>query len=220
MTIVESINKIKATLPSGTRLVAVSKTKSNDAILEAYQTGQRIFGENKVQELVQKYESLPKDIQWHMIGHLQTNKVKYIAPFIECIESVDSLKLLKQINNEAVKNNRTIKFLFQVYIATEEAKFGLECDEVETIIKSGELNLLTNVKLTGLMGMATFTDNEELISSEFAKIKDCFNHLKENYFKLDDDFRELSIGMSSDYLIAVSQGSTLVRIGSNIFGSR
>jgi PLP dependent protein len=220
MTISDNIKKINSVLPAGTRIVAVSKTKSIECILEAYQTGHRIFGENKVQELAQKYETLPKDIQWHMIGHLQTNKVKYIIPFVDCIESVDSLKLLIHINNEAVKKKRIIKFFFQIYIATEEAKFGLECEEVESIVASGALNKLSNVKLAGLMGMATFTNDEKIISSEFSKIKTCFDKLKESYLKNDDNFCELSIGMSSDYLIALKHGSTLVRIGSGIFGFR
>jgi len=220
MKITANLLHIKALLPETARLVAVSKNRSSQDIMEAYDSGHRLFGENRVQELVRKYEDLPKDIQWHMIGHLQTNKVKYIVPFIDCIESVDSLKLLKQINIEANKKNRIIKFLFQVYIATEEAKFGLDCEEVEAIIASGELKPLSNVKLAGLMGMATNTNDESLISSEFWKIKTCFDRLKEKYFKNENDFCELSIGMSSDYHIALKHGSSLIRIGSNIFGSR
>jgi PLP dependent protein len=220
MSIVSRIKEISNILPKGTKLLAVSKTKSFEDIMEAYNAGQRWFGENKVQELVQKYESLPKDIKWHMIGHLQTNKVKYIAPFIDMVQSVDSLKLLKAINSEAIKNNRIIKFLLEIFIATEEAKFGLSCDEAEEIIASGELQKLTNVKLVGLMGMASFTDHKDQISKEFSSIKKCFDNFKNKYYSDNQDFCELSIGMSSDFKIATEQGSTIVRLGSTIFGSR
>jgi pyridoxal phosphate enzyme (YggS family) len=220
MGIAENIIEIASELPAGTRLIAVSKTKSADDIMKAYQAGQRNFGENKVQELIQKYESLPKDILWHMIGHLQSNKVKYIVPFVEMIHAVNSLKLLQVINSEALKAKRVIKILLQIYIASEETKFGLSCHEAEQIIASGELKHLSNIKLSGLMGMATFTDDRNLISGEFSKIKQCFDQLKEKYFSNDDNFCELSIGMSSDYKIAIQKGSTMVRIGSNIFGFR
>jgi PLP dependent protein len=220
MSIASRIKEVSNILPKGTKLLAVSKTKSFDEIMEAYNTGQRWFGENKAQELVQKYELLPKDIKWHMIGHLQTNKVKFIAPFVDMVQSVDSLKLLKVINSEAIKNNRIIKFLFEIYIATEEAKFGLTCDEADEIIASGELLKLSNVKLVGLMGMASFTDNKDQISKEFSSIKKCFDNFKSKYYSDDQYFNEISIGMSSDYTIAIEQGSTIVRLGSTIFGSR
>jgi PLP dependent protein len=220
MVIAKRIIEITTDLPKTTRLLAVSKTKSVEEIKDAYNSGQRCFGENRVQELVQKFENLPKDIQWHMIGHLQTNKIKYIAPFIDMVESVDSLKLLKAINSEALKFNRTIKFLFEIYIATEEAKFGLSCVEAEQIIASGEIEKLKNVKLAGLMGMASFTNEKKQIESEFSVIKKCFDNLKNKYFSNNDDFCELSIGMSSDYLIALEYGSTIVRLGSTIFGNR
>lgn len=220
MDIASALKNIKSKLPPNVSLVAVSKTKPNDAIIAAYQTGHRIFGENKVQELVEKYEQLPKDIKWHFIGHLQTNKVKYIAPFISMIHAVDSLKLLKAINKEAGKNNRVIDFMFQLHIATEETKFGLSVVELDDLINSTEFKSFSNVNLRGLMGMATFTDNLKIINAEFASIKNNFDKLKSNYFKEKQDFSELSIGMSSDYEIALAQGSTMVRIGSTIFGSR
>lgn len=220
MDIASALKNIKSKLPTNVSLVAVSKTKPNDAIIAAYQTGHRIFGENKVQELVEKYEQLPKDIKWHFIGHLQTNKVKYIAPFISMIHAVDSLKLLKAINKEAGKNNRVIDFMFQLHIATEETKFGLSAEELDDLINSTEFKSFSNVNLRGLMGMATFTDNLKIINAEFASIKNNFDKLKSNYFKEKEDFSELSIGMSSDYEIALAQGSTMVRIGSTIFGSR
>jgi PLP dependent protein len=220
MEIAKRIIEITGNLPETTRLLAVSKTKSNEDILEAYHAGQRCFGENKVQELLLKYETLPKDIQWQFIGHLQTNKVKYIAPFIDMVHSVDSLKLLKVLNGEAIKNNRAIKFLFEIYIATEEAKFGLSCLEAEEIIASGELEKLSHVKLVGLMGMASFTNDEKQIATEFSVIHKCFNHFKDKYFTNMEGFSELSIGMSSDYQIALEHGSTIVRLGSTVFGSR
>ena len=201
--------------PSNTTLVAVSKTKPVEAILEAYNAGQRIFGENKVQEMVEKYEALPKDIKWHLIGHLQTNKVKYIAPFVSLIQSVDSFKLLQEINKEASKNNRVIDCLLQIHIAKEETKFGLSFDEAKEIILSPETKALKNIKIVGLMGMATNTDNQEQIREEFR----CLH----NFF-LDSQFStlncQLSMGMSSDYKIAIEEGSNLVRIGSAIFGER
>jgi pyridoxal phosphate enzyme (YggS family) len=220
MNIKSNIQSIKSKLPEYVKLVAVSKTKPNSDILEAYETGHKIFGENKVQDLTKKYEELPKDIQWHFIGHLQTNKVKFIAPFVSLIHAVDSLKLLKTINKEAIKNNRTIDFLFQLHIADEETKFGLSSEELETIITSEEFEQLTNVNLRGLMGMATYTDDIEQIKGEFNGLKVYFDEIKEKYFADKHDFNEVSMGMSSDFELAVKQGSTMVRIGSTIFGER
>ena len=220
MSIAENLNKIKSTLPQSVKLVAVSKTKPNADILEAYSEGQRIFGENKVQDLVQKYETLPKDIKWHFIGHLQTNKIKYIAPFISLIHAVDSLKLIKAIDKEAQKNDRIIDVLLQFHIAEEQTKFGLSIDEAKDLINSAEFKALKNVKVIGVMGMATFTDNVEQIADEFKLLKNIFDELKQDYFEGDQSFSEISMGMSDDYIIAVEQGSTMVRIGSTIFGPR
>ncbi len=203
------------------RLVAVSKTKPNEQILALYEEGQRDFGENKVQELVEKYEQLPNDIQWHMIGHLQTNKVKYIAPFVHLIHSVDSLKVLKEIQKQAKKSERTISVLLQMHIAEEESKFGLDKIELQEILEfyTTPNTKFTNIKIAGLMGMATFTDDEKQVAKEFAQLKDTFTFCKES-FLLNDEFQEISMGMSGDYKIAIEQGSTLVRIGSLLFGER
>ena len=197
-------------------MVAVSKTKPNTAILEAYQTGHRIFGENKVQELTEKYESLPKDIEWHMIGHLQSNKVKYIAPFVSLIHGVDSFKLLKEINKRAAQNERVINCLLQIHIAEEDTKFGFDEKEVIELIKSEAFQDLKNIKVVGLMGMATFTDNENQIRKEFKSLKKIFDKLSTLYFQLST----LSMGMSGDYQIAIEEGSTMIRVGSSIFGER
>ncbi|QQL51273.1 YggS family pyridoxal phosphate-dependent enzyme [Mucilaginibacter ginkgonis] len=201
-------------------LVAVSKTKPNEDIWEAYEAGQRIFGENMAQEMTEKHEALPKDIKWHMIGHLQTNKVKYIAPYVSLIESVDSLKLLQEINKQAVKNKRVIDCLLQIYIADEETKFGLGFDEAIEILRSEELTQLTNLRICGLMGIATNTDNEKQIKEEYYELKTFFDGVKLSYFRKDEHFNILSMGMSADYKIAIDQGSTLVRLGSTIFGKR
>lgn len=206
--------------PYGARLVAVSKTKPVEDILQLYHAGQRIFGENKVQELVSKYEALPKDIEWHLIGHLQTNKVKYVAPFVSLIQSVDSLKLLQEIDKQAAKNNRTINCLLQVYIASEETKFGLDETELISLLNSSEFAALNNIRICGLMGMATNTTNERQIESEFARLKNIFNTLQSRYFTQAPYFCELSMGMSSDYQLALQQGATLVRVGSILFGTR
>jgi hypothetical protein len=212
--ITENLKKIKATIPTDVTLVAVSKTKPNEAILEAYEAGQRVFGENKVQDLVLKAELLPKDIQWHMIGHLQTNKVKFIAPFVSLIHGVDSVKLLKEINKRAAQNERVIDCLLQIHIAQEETKFGFdEAEAQEVLSKLSELN---NVRIVGLMGMATNTSEESLVRKEFTG-------LKELAIKLSTDKSRLpiiSMGMSGDYLLAIKEGSTMVRVGSAIFGSR
>jgi len=212
MSIANKLNLIKNTLDNSITLVAVSKTKSNTSILEAYNAGQRVFGENKVQELAQKAEELPKDIQWHMIGHLQSNKVKYIAPFVSLIHGVDSLKLLKEINKRAEQNNRSINCLLQVHIATESTKFGFGINEVKSALN--QANDFTNIRIIGLMGMATFTDDTQQVSQEFKSLKTVFDTIK------NDTITTLSMGMSGDYKLAIEQGSTMVRVGSAIFGHR
>lgn len=204
----------------GARLIAVSKTKSKEQIMELYEQGQRAFGENKVQEMVDKYESLPKDIEWHLIGHLQTNKVKYVVPFVHCIHSVDSLKIAREIQKEAQKVDRHVKVLLQMHIAEEETKFGLDKKELIDILDYyTQGNLLNNLNIQGLMGMATFTDNEVQIRKEFRSLKDTFIFAKESYL-LGNSFCELSMGMSGDYKLAIQEGSTMVRIGSMLFGER
>ena len=214
MDIVKKFKLLKKTLSDNVKIVAVSKTKSKDEILKIYKIGHRDFGENRIQELREKYNDLPQDIKWHMIGHLQKNKVKYIAPFIDLIHSIDSLKLLKEVDKQAEKNKRTIKCLLQIKIAKEENKFGLFKDEVENLILLS--NNLNNVKIIGLMGMATFTSEQEIIDIEFKRISTLFLNLKISYPQLSI----LSIGMSNDYLIAINNGSNMVRIGSQIFGER
>ena len=216
----ENLKIIKAELPKNVNLVAVSKTKPVGDILEAYNCGQRLFGENKVQEILPKYEQLPKDIEWHMIGHLQSNKVKYIAPFISLIHGVDSPKILEVIDKEALKNNRIINCLLQVHIAKEETKFGFDRNELMSFFSNKKHLEYQNLKICGLMGMATFTDDYAQIHSEFRYLADLFKTIKSNYFSLDHCFSELSMGMSDDYKIAIEEGSTMVRIGSNIFGNR
>ena len=205
---------------SGTTLVAVSKTKPQEAILDIYNQGQRIFGENRVQEVITKYEALPKDIEWHLIGQLQRNKVKYIAPFISMIHSVDSLKLLKEINKQAAKHERVIDVLLQVKIAEEDTKAGFSQQEVEEFLASDDLAQLSSIRVVGLMGMATFTDDLQQVRGEFGRLKAWFDQWKQAYFSEEESFREISMGMSGDYQIAVEEGSTMVRIGSLIFGSR
>ena len=216
MSVAENIKKIKSSIPAGVKLVAVTKTYSADVIMEAYTAGHKIFGENKVQELVKKHEELPKDIEWHLIGHLQTNKVKMIAPFVSLIHSVDSLKLLKEINKCAEKEKRVIDCLLQIYIAKEETKFGLSFEEAETLLASEEFIQMKNIRITGLMGMATLTDTESQIKNEFQSLKVFFHKLKTK----DSRLTTLSMGMSSDYHIAIQEGSNLIRVGSAIFGSR
>jgi pyridoxal phosphate enzyme (YggS family) len=221
MSIRENILKISKELSVlEVKLIAVSKTKSVEDVLEAYNAGQRVFGENQVQEMVEKYEALPKDIQWHQIGHLQTNKVKYIAPFIHLIESVDSLKLLQEINKQALKNKRVIDCLLQVYIADEETKFGLGYDELIELLRSEEYQELKNVRIVGLMGIATNTDVERQINEEFKELSVLFTGIKQSYFRKEDSFKEVSMGMSSDYKLAIENGSTMVRLGSTLFGKR
>jgi len=204
-----------------TKLIAVSKTKPNEQIVELYEKGQRAFGENKVQELVAKQEALPKDIEWHLIGHLQTNKVKYVAPFVHLIHAVDSLKLLKEIQKQAAKNKRTISVLLQMHIADEESKFGLDKAALTEIVEyyTAPESPFTNIKICGLMGMATFTEDKKQVQKEFASLKDLFIFCKESYL-LKEDFSEISMGMSGDYKIAMQEGSTMVRIGSMLFGAR
>lgn len=220
MSIPEQLEKIKNELPQHVKLIAVSKTHPVSVIMEAYNAGHKIFGENRVQELISKYDEMPKDIEWHLIGHLQTNKVKYIATFVSLIHSVDSLKLLSVIDKEAQKCNRVIDCLLQVYIASEETKFGLSADELHELLQNREFEQLQNVRVCGLMGMATFTDNMEQVRMEFRFLKKLFNEVKQTYFQNQPWFKELSMGMSSDYRIAIEEGSTMVRIGSNIFGHR
>ncbi|MFY8184648.1 MAG: YggS family pyridoxal phosphate-dependent enzyme [Bacteroidia bacterium] len=220
MSIKENLLTIKKSLPSQVKLIAVSKTYPASAVEEAYKAGHRIFGENKVQEMSEKHEQLPKDIEWHLIGHLQSNKVKYIAPFVAMIHSVDSLKLLQEINKQAQKNNRVIKCLLQIYIASEETKFGLDKEECKALLSSAEFNAMRNIEIVGLMGMATNTDNALQIKTEFASLRSLFNEIRTNYIHKNIQQSELSMGMSSDYKIAIEEGSTMIRVGSSIFGAR
>lgn len=221
MSIADNIKSLKnETGTISVKLIAVSKTKTVEEIQEAYDAGQRLFGENMVQELMEKHEHLPADIQWHLIGHLQSNKVKYIAPFIRMIQSVDSLKLLKEIDKQAEKNGRMIDCLLQVYIADEETKYGLGFDEVIELLRSDEYSDLKHVRIRGLMGIATNTDNEKQIKEEFYELRTFFEGIKQSYFRKDAAFDTLSMGMSSDYKIAIEQGSNMIRLGSSVFGQR
>ena len=216
MNISDNLNNLCHSIDNPVKLVAVSKTKSNEQIIEAYEAGQKIFGENKVQELVSKYNSLPKDIEWHMVGHLQKNKVKYIANFIKLIHSVDNFKLLKEINRQAKKNNVIIDCLLQIKIASEETKFGLSIDQVRPILESEEFKSLKNISIIGLMGMASFTNNEAILKNEFSYLNDFYDSLRITY----PNITVLSMGMSYDYKLAIKYGSNMVRIGSLIFGER
>ena len=220
MSVTQNLSTIKTDIPASVTVVAISKTHAPEVVMQAYEAGQRIFGENKVQELVSKYEVLPKDIQWHLVGHLQRNKVKYIAPFVSLIHSVDSLKLLKEIDKNARKSDRVIDCLLQVYIADEDTKFGLSDDEVFEILESDLFAQMKNIRVVGLMGMATFTDNTEQVRLEFRKLKELFEHVKQKYFADSSYFNTLSMGMSGDYKIAIEEGASLVRLGSVIFGGR
>jgi hypothetical protein len=220
MTTTENLKYIQNQLPAKVKLVAVSKTKSNDQILEAFRAGQRLFGENKVQEMTAKWHELPKEIEWHYIGHLQTNKVKYIAPFVALIHSVDSFKLLSAINKEPEKCGRIIPVLLEFHIAEEESKFGLTMDMADQILSMPEIKSLYNITISGVMGMATFTNELSVIRSEFEHLYQIYQALKNKYFQSSDQFCEISMGMSDDYPIALEAGSTIVRIGSKIFGSR
>lgn len=219
MSIAENLNIIREELPENVHLVAVSKTKPVEVLLEAYHAGQRIFGENKIQEMTEKWEQMPKDIQWHMIGHVQRNKVKHMAEYVSLIQGVDSLRLLQEINKQAKKWRRVIPCLLQVYIASEETKYGLEQDELLELIHSDEFKKLEHIKVVGLMGMASFTDNFEQIKKEFQTLKDIFDYVKP-YQLSNCHFEHLSMGMSNDYQTAIECGSTIVRIGSKIFGTR
>lgn len=216
----ENLNIVRATVPSDVTLIAVSKTKPISDLQEAYDAGQRVFGENKALEMRDKYQVLPDDIQWHFIGHLQTNKIKYIAPFVTLIHSVDSVSLLEAVNKEAVKNNRVIDCLLQFHIAQEDTKFGLDMEEAKVLLESENFKSLKNVNIVGVMGMATFTNDVDQIRNEFKNLKDIFDTLKEDYFKDKNSFSEISMGMSDDYPIAIEEGATMVRVGSKIFGAR
>lgn len=216
----DNLRRVAAGLPSDVRLVAVSKTKPMAYIEWAYEAGQREFGENKALELRDKYLALPKDIQWHFIGHLQTNKIKYIAPFVSMIHSIDSLELLEAVDKQAQKYKRVIPCLLQFHIAAEETKFGLSFDEAETLLQSERFAALKHVRIDGVMGMGTFTDDQEQVRGEFARLKRYFDTLKARYFATADHFKEISMGMSEDYPLAIEAGSTLVRVGSKIFGAR
>jgi len=220
MSIQNRLKEVRAQIGNKALLVAVSKTKPNEDLLEAYNAGQRIFGENKVQELVGKYEALPKDIQWHMIGHLQSNKVKYIAPFVSLIHGVDTVKLLKTINKEGAKNKRKIPCLLQLHIAEESTKFGFSEEELMIILSDNFINELEYLEIRGIMGMATFTEDEAHVRKEFSHLKRIFQNLKSGIFQTTDCFKEISMGMSGDYQIAIEEGSTMVRVGSSIFGAR
>lgn len=215
MSITENINTLKNNLPPNVTLVAVSKTKPIACLLEAYNAGQRIFGENKIQEMEAKWKEMPKDIDWHMIGHVQTNKVKYMAHFVTLIHAVDSIKLLKEINKQALKHSRTINCLLQVKIAQEDSKYGLSAAELHTLLASEEVQSFKNIKIVGLMGMASFTENTKQVSDEFQKLNTYYDELKETHH-----FNILSMGMSGDYQLAIEQGSTMIRVGSSIFGAR
>ncbi|MFK8037906.1 MAG: YggS family pyridoxal phosphate-dependent enzyme [Crocinitomicaceae bacterium] len=216
----EALKHINQSIPASVSLVAVSKTKPISLLLEAYDAGQRIFGENKALEMAEKYEALPKDIEWHFIGHLQTNKVKYIAPFVDLIHSIDSFKILSKINSEAKKNDRVINILLQFHIAKEDSKFGFSLKSAFEMLDSKDFSLLNNISIQGVMGMATFTNDQEIISSEFKSLKSIFDQLKTSHFSDNTSFKEISMGMSGDYKLAIVGGSTMVRVGSSIFGQR
>ncbi len=219
MSIKENLLKIKSSLPENVTLVAVSKTKPVADLMEAYNAGQRIFGENKIQEMTEKWEQMPKDIQWQMIGHIQTNKVKFMTPYVSLIHGVDSLKLLEEINKQALKNNRIIDCLLQIHIAEEETKFGLNEEELKDLLASETFKNLNNIKIIGLMGMATFTENQDQIRKEFEHLKSIFDTIK-SLSIVNCQLSILSMGMSGDYQLAIACGSTMVRIGSSIFGKR
>tara|TARA_B110000967_G_scaffold74774_1_gene77387 strand:- start:2137 stop:2802 length:666 start_codon:yes stop_codon:yes gene_type:complete len=220
MNISKNIKEFQVKIPKNVTLVAVSKTKPNEDLQEAYDAGQRVFGENKIQEMADKYDSLPKDIQWHMIGHLQSNKVKYMAHFVDLIHGVDKFKTLKEINKQAKKHDRIINCLLQAKIAKEDSKFGLSFSEIEAILKSTELVELSHIKIIGFMGMATFTDNQEQLSEEFSALKNFFETQKAKNETENCALEVLSMGMSGDYQLAIENGSTMIRVGSSIFGHR
>jgi pyridoxal phosphate enzyme (YggS family) len=216
----QNLNKLKNEIPEHVKIIAVSKTHSPSEILEVYNSGHRLFGENRAQELIDKQPQLPGDIQWHFIGHLQTNKVKYIAPYVAMIHSIDSMKLLKEVNKQASKNHRVIDCLLQFHIAQEESKYGLNQEEAVEILNSQEYKSMKNIRIRGVMGMATFTEDIDWVRKEFKTLKRYFEFLKANFFADDDNFSEISMGMTGDYQVAIEEGSTMVRIGTAIFGER
>ena len=220
MNIADNLQQVLNELPEGVRLVAVSKFHPNEAIEEAYRSGQRVFGESKVQEMTAKYESIPKDIEWHFIGHLQTNKIKYIVPYVALIHGIDSYKLLVEVNKQAEKAGKVVNCLLQLHIAEEETKFGFSFEECRDMLAEGEWKTLSNIQLCGLMGMATNTDDNEQIEKEFCSLSSFFKEVKDSWFADTEAFRELSMGMSHDYHQAIAAGSTLIRVGSKIFGDR
>lgn len=216
----DNLETVRESIPSGVLLVAVSKTKPVEDLMEAYEAGQRVFGENHALEMRDKHEVLPKDIDWHFIGHLQTNKIKYIIPFVRLIHSIDTFNLLQAVNKEAVKNNRVVDCLLQFHVAEEETKFGLSLEEADDILNSDTFKELKNIRICGIMGMATNTDNQVQIRKEFHHLKEIFGTLKAKYFADCEYFKEISMGMSHDYRLAIEEGSTMVRVGSRIFGAR
>jgi pyridoxal phosphate enzyme (YggS family) len=220
MDIASNIRSLLSELPNNVTLVAISKTRTIEEIMEAYHAGHRIFGENKVQEIVHKYQQLPKDIEWHLVGHLQSNKVKYIGHFVHLIHSVDSLKLLREIDKQAKRHNKIINCLLEVYIAEEKSKYGLNDQKIYEFIESPDFAVCDHVRVVGLMGIATLTDNKDQIRKEFRHLAELFKKLKVSKFKDNPEFKELSMGMSSDFLLAIEAGSTMVRVGSKIFGER
>lgn len=220
MGVFENLEKVRKEIPAGVRLVAVSKTKPEEAIMEAYHAGQRVFGENKAQDMIRKHARLPEDIEWHFIGHLQTNKVKSMVGFVSMIESVDSLKLLSEINKQAGKAGKKVRCLLQFHIASEDTKFGLDLEEAAQLLSSDEYQSMEHVMICGVMGMGTFTTDESILKAEFSKLRGIFNSLKSDYFHDRDSFREISMGMSGDYPLAIKEGSTIVRIGTALFGAR
>jgi hypothetical protein len=220
MSISENLNKIKSTLPAGVRLVAVSKTKPESDIMEAYNAGHRIFGENHAQEMKQKHADLPADIEWHFIGHLQTNKIKYIVDYVKLIHSIDSASLLQAVNKEASKHGVVVDCLLQFFIATEETKFGMSLDEARQLLESDEFKAMQNIRICGVMGIGSLTDDKDQTNREFVHLKQIFDTLKTDYFAANDEFKEISMGMSGDYQLAIAHGSTMVRVGSSIFGQR
>ncbi|MBR5167463.1 MAG: YggS family pyridoxal phosphate-dependent enzyme [Salinivirgaceae bacterium] len=220
MSVAENLNKIKSTLPAGVRLVAVSKTKPESDIMEAYNAGHRIFGENHAQEMKQKHADLPADIEWNFIGHLQTNKIKYIVDYVKLIHSIDSASLLQAVNKEAAKHGVVVDCLLQFFIATEETKFGMSLDEARQLLESDEFKAMQNIRICGVMGIGSLTDDKDQTNREFAHLKQIFDTLKADYFAANDEFKEISMGMSGDYQLAIAHGSTMVRVGSSIFGQR
>lgn len=220
MSIKSNIQHLRKHIPADVKLVCVSKFHPVESIMEAYDAGERIFGESRVQELLQKQPKLPADIQWHFVGHLQTNKIKFIAPFVSLIHGVDSLRVLRTINNQAQKADRTISCLLQVHIADEDTKFGFEPEELINLLSGNEIKDFQHVQVAGLMGMATFTDDKHQVRTEFQQLKKLFDRVKTDFFPDDDSFRELSMGMSQDFEIALEEGSTMIRIGTSIFGER